>query len=95
MRMIKTCENLTVNSDFIVVIQSVFIDFQSGRISEILDDECNPDSLAFAITAVTTSGEEIVLASYETEAERDFARYKLENWLTSDVSNYHRMTERK
>lgn len=95
MRLIKTYDDLMVNSNFIVMIQSVFIDRTSGEISEILSDAFNVDSLEFALTAVLNFGEEIVLASYETEEECDYARYKLENWLTSDVSNYHKMTERK
>ena len=56
---------------------------------------CDPDTLEFAITALTTLGDEVVLAVYSTEEERDYARYKLENWLVYDVGSYYTMTERK
>lgn len=95
MRMIKTYDNITLNCDVIVMIQSVFIDNATGNISEVIDDEFNPDSLEFAITVLTTLGDEVILALYETEEERDYARYKLENWLISEIGNYYTMTERK
>lgn len=95
MRMIKTYDNITLNCDIIAMIQSVFIDSINGNISEVVDDEFNPDSLEFAITVLTTLGDEVILAVYETEEERDYARYKLENWLGSGCSSYYTMTERK
>lgn len=95
MRMIKTYDNITLNCDIIAMIQAVFIDSINGNISEVVDDEFNPDSLEFAITALTTLGDEVILAVYATEEERDYARYRLENWLGSDLSNYYTMTERK
>lgn len=95
MRMIRTYDNITLNCDTIAMIQSVFIDSINGNISEIVNDEFNPDSLEFAITALTTLGDEIILAVYATEEERDYARYKLENWLISGIGNYYTMTERK
>lgn len=95
MKMIKAYDNITLNCDTIAMIQSVFIDSINGNISEIVDDEFNPDSLEFAITALTTLGDEIILAVYATEEERDYARYKLENWLISGIGNYYTMTERK
>ena len=62
MRMIKTYDNITLNSDIIAMIQPVFIDSINGNISELVDDEFNPDSLEFAITALATLGDEIILA---------------------------------
>lgn len=67
----------------------------TGSISEMVDDGFDPDTLEFAVTAFTTLGDEIVLAVYATEEERDYARYKLENWLVYDVGSYYTMTERK
>lgn len=95
MRMIKTYDTITLNCDIIAMIQSVFIDNTNDNIIDVVDEEFNPDSLEFAITALTTFGDEVILAIYASEEERDYAKYKLENWLTSDLSNYYTMTERK
>lgn len=95
MRIIKTYEGITLNCDVIAMIQSVFMNSTTGVISEIVNDDFNPDTLEFAITALTTLGDEVVLAVYATEEERDYARYKLENWLVYDVGSYYTMTERK
>ena len=81
-----------MNCDVIATIQSVFMNTLTGSISEIVDDSFDPDTLEFA---VTTLGDEVVLAVYATEEERDYARYKLENWLVYDVGSYYTMTERK
>ena len=93
MRMIKTYEGMTMNCDVIATIQSVFMNIATGSISEMVDDSFDPDTLEFAVTAFTTLGDEIVLAVYATEEERDYARYKLENWLVYDVGSYYTMTE--
>ena len=85
MRMIKTYEGMSMNCDVIATIQSVFMNTLTGSISEIVDDSFDPDTLEFAVTAFTTLGDEVVLAVYATEEERDYARYKLENWLVYDV----------
>ena len=95
MRIIKTYDGITLNCDIIAMIQPVFMNSAMGVISEIVNDDFNPDSLEFAITALTTLGDEVVLAVYATEEERDYARYKLENWLVYDVGSYYTMTERK
>ena len=95
MRIIKTYDGITLNCDIIAMIQPVFINSAMGVISEIVNDDFNPDTLEFAVTAFTTLGDEIVLAVYATEEERDYARYKLGNWLVYDVSSYYTMTERK
>lgn len=95
MRIIKTYEGITLNCDVIAMIQSVFMNSTTGVISEIVNDDFNPDTLEFAITALTTLGDEVILAVYATEEERDYARYKLENWLVYDVGSYYAMTERK
>lgn len=95
MRMIKTYDTITLNCDIIAMIQSVFIDNTNDNIIDVVDEEFNPDSLEFAITALTTFGDKVILAIYASEEERDYAKYKLENWLTSDLSNYYTMTERK
>ena len=95
MRIIKTYDGITLNCDVIAMIQPVFMNSASGVISEIVNDDFNPDTLEFAITALTTFGDEVVLAVYATEEERDYARYKLENWLVYDVGSYYTMTERK
>ena len=95
MRIIKTYDGITLNCDVIAMIQPVFINSATGVISEIVNDDFNPDTLEFAITALTTLGDEVVLAVYATEEERDYARYKLENWLVYDVGSYYTMTERK
>ena len=95
MRMIKTYEGMTMNCDVIATIQSVFMNITTGSISEMVDDGFDPDNLEFAVTAFTTFGDEIVLAVYATEEERDYARYKLENWIVYDVGSYYTMTERK
>ena len=87
MRMIKTYEGMTMNCDVIATIQSVFMNITTGSISEMVDDGFDPDNLEFAVTAFTTFGDEI--------EERDYARYKLENWLVYDVGSYYTMTERK
>ena len=92
MRMIKTYEGMSMNCDVIATIQSVFMNTLTG---EIVDDSFDPDTLEFALTAFTTLGDEVVLAVYATEEERDYARYKLENWLVYDVGSYYTMTERK
>ena len=84
MRMIKTYEGMSMNCDVIATIQSVFMNTLTGSISEIVDDSFDPDTLEFAVTAFTTLGDEVVLAVYATEEERDYARYKLENWLVYD-----------
>ena len=95
MRIIKTYDGITLNCDMIAMIQPVFMNSATGVISEIVNDDFNPDTLEFAITALTTLGDEVVLAVYATEEERDYARYKLENWLVYDVGSYYTMTERK
>lgn len=95
MRMIKTYEGMTMNCDVIAMIQPVFMNSATGVISEIVNDDFNPDTLEFAITALTTLGDEVILAVYATEEERDYARYKLGNWLVYDVGSYYTMTERK
>ncbi len=95
MRLIKTYDGITLNCDVIAMIQPVFINSATGVISEIVNDDFNPDTLEFAIIALTTLGDEVVLAVYATEEERDYARYKLENWLVYDVGSYYTMTERK
>lgn len=95
MRIIKTYDGITLNCDVIAMIQPVFMNSTTGVISEIVSDDFNPDTLEFAITALTTLGDEVVLAVYATEEERDYARYKLENWLVYDVGSYYTMTERK
>lgn len=95
MRIIKTYDGITLNCDVITMIQPVFMNSATGVISEIVNDDFNPDTLEFAITALTMLGDEVVLAVYATEEERDYARYKLENWLVYDVGSYYTMTERK
>ena len=95
MRIIKTYDGITLNCDVIAMIQPVFMNSATGVISEMVDDSFDPDNLEFAVTAFTTFGDEIVLAVYATEGERDYARYKLENWLVYDVGSYYTMTERK
>ena len=95
MRIIKTYDGITLNCDVIAKIQPVFMNSATGVISEMVDDSFDPDNLEFAVTAFTTFGDEIVLAVYATEEERDYARYKLENWLVYDVGSYYTMTERK
>lgn len=95
MRIIKTYDGITLNCDIIAMIQPVFMNSAMGVISEIVNDDFNPDTLEFAITALTTLGDEVILAVYATEEERDYARYKLENWLVYDVGSYYTMTERK
>lgn len=95
MRLIKTYDGITLNYDVIAMIQPVFMNSATEVISEIVSDDFNPDTLEFAITALTTLGDEVVLAVYATEEERDYAKYKLKNWLVYDVGNYYTMTERK
>ena len=95
MRLIKTYDGITLNCDVIAMIQPVFMNSATGVISEMVDDSFDPDTLDFAVTAFTTLGDEVVLAVYATEEERDYARYKLENWLVYDVGSYYTMTERK
>ena len=95
MRIIKTYDGITLNCDVIAMIQPVFMNSATGVISEMVDDSFDPDNLEFAVNAFTTFGDEIVLAVYATEEERDYARYKLENWLVYDVGSYYTMTERK
>ena len=95
MRIIKTYDGITLNCDVIAMIQPVFMNSATGVISEMVDDSFDPDNLEFAVTAFTTFGDEIVLAVYATEEERDYARYKLENWLVYDVGSYYTMKERK
>ena len=95
MRLIKTYDGITLNCDVIAMIQPVFMNSASGVISEIVNDDFNPDTLEFAITALTTFGDEVVLAVYATGEKRDYARFKLENWLVYDVGSYYTMTERK
>lgn len=95
MRLIKTYENLTINSNFISMIQSIIINCKNDEIIEIPDDETDYDVVEFGILATTVYGEEFILAVYETEEERDYARCKLENWLISEIGNYYTMTERK
>lgn len=95
MRIIKTYDGITLNCDVIAMIQPVFMNSAMGVISEIVNDDFNPDTLEFAITALTTLGDEVILAVYATEEERDYARHKLENWLVYDVGSYYTMTERK
>ena len=95
MRIIKTYDGITLNCDVIAMIQPVFMNSATGVISEMVDDSFDPDNLEFAVTAFTTFGDEIVLAVYATEEERDYARCKLENWLVYDVGSYYTMTERK
>ena len=95
MRIIKTYDGITLNCDVIAMIQPVFMNSATGVSSEMVDVSFDPDNLEFAVTAFTTFGDEIVLAVYATEEERDYARYKLENWLVYDVGSYYTMTERK
>lgn len=71
MRIIKTYDGITLNCDVIATIQSVFMNITTGSISEMVDDGFDPDNLEFAVTAFTTFGDEIVLAVYATEEERD------------------------
>ena len=97
MRMIITHEGITLNTDIIAMIQPVFTDISGyDIIDNINDDELVVyEDVEFGILAVTTLNDEILLGVYATEEERDFAKYKLENWLASDFSNYYKMTERK
>lgn len=95
MRLIKTYDGITLNCDVIAMIQPVFMNSATGVISEMVDDSFDPNTLEFAVTAFTTLGDEVVLAVYATEEKRDYARYKLENWLVYDVGSYYTMTERK
>lgn len=95
MRLIKTYENLAINSGFIAMIQSVIVNCKSDEIIEIPDDETDYDVVEFGIIATTVYGEEFILAVYATEEECDYARYKLENWLISGIGNYYTITERK
>ena len=95
MRIIKTYDGITLNCDIIAMIQPVFMNSAMGVISEIVNDDFNPDTLEFAITALSSLADEVVLEVYATEEERDYARYKLENWLVYDVGSYYTMTERK
>lgn len=62
MRLNKTYDGITLNCDVIAMIQPVFINSATGVISEIISDDFNPDTLEFAITALTTLGDEVVLA---------------------------------
>ena len=95
MKIIKTYDRITLNCDVITMIQPVFMNSATGVINEIVNDDFNPDTLEFAVTAFTTLGDEIVLAVYATEEERDYAKYKLKNWLVYDVGSYYTITERK
>ena len=95
MKIIFTHEELTVNSKFIVTVQPVFVSSGSYEVIWNLTDETDYDDIEFGILAVTTLGDEIILGSYATEEERDYAKYKLENWLTSNFGNCYKMTERK
>ena len=97
MRMIITHENITINSDIIAMIQSVFVDISDYDVIDNINDDEDVvyEDVEFGILAVTTLNDEILLGVYATEEERDFAKYKLENWLASDFSNYYKMTERK
>ena len=95
MKIIKTYDRITLNCDVITMIQPVFMNSATGVINEIVNDDFNPDTLEFAVTAFTILGDEIVLAVYATEEERDYAKYKLKNWLVYDVGSYYTMTERK
>ena len=95
MRLIKTYDGITLNCDVIAMIQPVFMNSATGVISEMVDDSFDPDNLEFAVTAFTTLGDEIILAVYATEEERDYARYKLEIRLVYDFGSYYTMTERK
>ena len=97
MRMIITHENITINSDIIAMIQSVFVDISDYDVIDNINDDEHVvyADVEFGILAVTTLNDEILLGVYATEEERDFAKYKLENWLASDFSNYYKMTERK
>ena len=95
MKIIKTYDGITLNCDVITMIQPVFMNSATGVINEIVNDDFNPDTLEFAITALTTLGDEVVLAVYATEEERDYAKYKLKNWLVYDVGSYYTITERK
>ena len=74
MRIIKTYDGITLNCDVIAMIQPVFMNSATGVISEMVDDSFDPDNLEFAVTEFTTFGDEIVLAVYATEEERDYAR---------------------
>lgn len=95
MKIIKTYDGITLNCDVITMIQPVFMNSATGVINEIVNDDFNPDTLEFAITALTTLGDEVVLVVYATEEERDYAKYKLKNWLVYDVGSYYTITERK
>ncbi len=95
MKIIKTYDRITLNCDVITMIQPVFMNSATGVINEIVNDDFNPDTLEFAVTAFTILGDEIVLAVYATEEERDYAKYKLKNWLVYDVGSYYTITERK
>lgn len=97
MRMIITHEGITLNTDIIAMIQSVFVDISDYDVIDNINDDEHVvyEDVEFGILAVTTLNDEILLGVYATEEERDFAKYKLENWLASDFSNYYKMTERK
>ena len=95
MKIILTHEGLTLNSKYIVAVQPVFVSAGNCDVIWNLTDETDYDDVEFGIIAVTTLGDEIILGSYATEEERDYAKYKLENWLTSDLVNCYKMTERK
>ena len=43
MRIIKTYDGMTMNCDVIATIQSVFMNTQTGSISEMIDDTFDPD----------------------------------------------------
>lgn len=95
MKMIKTHEGYAVNAAYLLTIQSVLVNIDTYDYIEILSDEMDVETVEFGILATTVYGEELILAVYATEEERDYARYKLENWLISDAGNYYKMAERK
>lgn len=45
MRIIKTYDGITLNCDIIAMIQPVFMNSAMGVISEIVNDDFNPDTL--------------------------------------------------
>lgn len=87
MKMIITCEDITLNCDIIAMLYSVFIDTTNGNVSDTLNDEVDPDNIAFGIAVLTTLGDEVILEVFESEEERDFKRYKIESWLSNDYIN--------
>jgi hypothetical protein len=95
MKIIITQNNTTVIAENVTVIKPLFIDMNTGYVSETVDDDTDFYNTEFCIATFTLNDEMEILAIYATEEEREYAKYQLCEFLADTNANKFNMPERK